>query len=225
MKMLSILLLAFSLHLPAGTFAQTFNISVKDEKLEAVFKQIQQQSNYRFIYTRNEISTAPKVTLSLTNGTISQVLMACFANQSLAYSIEDNFIIIRNKEFPARNSAIQMIPGQISGRIINHKQEPVPGATVSIKGRPYMTVTNEAGTFLLNGVDTPGILSISSVGYQSRELKLELSNSLLIVLHPFINNLNETIVIGYGVTTRKLNTGSVAKISSETIARQPVSSF
>jgi TonB-linked SusC/RagA family outer membrane protein len=113
----------------------------------------------------------------------------------------------------------------IIGKVTDEQGQPLPGATIKLKGTNIFVVTDESGAFKMSPVPTTGLLVISFVSYQTTEINYNTANrnSLIIILKPDHNSLNEVQIVGYGTTTKRLNTGSVTSISSEIISNQPVS--
>jgi len=100
---------------------------------------------------------------------------------------------------------------------------PLAGATVSIKGSTIVTKTDANGRFSLIRPGLIGSLSVSFIGFQNKEINLMDVNGLLqIKLMPVDNLLDETVVIAYGHTTKRLNTGNVSRVTAKDIALQPV---
>jgi TonB-linked SusC/RagA family outer membrane protein len=112
------------------------------------------------------------------------------------------------------------IRGQIS---IGPPESPLPGATIRIRNTPSVTSTDKNGNFALTTTLTAGMLLISYTGYQTTEIPFKIpAPAIRIILKEDKGQLEDIVVIGYGETTRKLNTGSVAAISAKQIADQPV---
>ena len=63
MRLLTIFLLGICYLLPANSFSQAITISVHNASLESAFKQIQDQTTYKFVYTTEQIKKAQKITL------------------------------------------------------------------------------------------------------------------------------------------------------------------
>ncbi|OQP54367.1 hypothetical protein A4H97_22775 [Niastella yeongjuensis] len=155
---------------------------------------------------------------------MKSVLELIFKNQPVTYSIHGTVITISSK----KNEGTTIIPivnktlVDIKGRVINEHGEPVL-ATVSVKGTTRGTNTNENGEFQLTSVDENAILQITGIGIELRELKINRSSNLNIVVKLSVAPLEETVIKGYYSTTRKLNTGDVSKVSGVDIQKQPVS--
>ncbi|AOM79333.1 hypothetical protein BFS30_20475 [Pedobacter steynii] len=192
--------------------------------MQIIFKEILKQSGYDFVYDKTVLQNVKPISLHVTNATIEDALIACFSGLPLTYQIKDKIVVVKAKEkgiFDVITNFFANI--DIRGRVTDEKGMGLAGATVRIKNDLKKTTTTDAnGFFFLKGVDEQALLTIGYVGYQTKELKanenlsairLELSNS----------TLDNVQVIGYGTTTRRLNTGNVSTVKAEVLEQQPVS--
>jgi len=219
MKILCVLLTAASLYLPARGISQGITLALQNAPLESFFKVVEQQSNFSFVYSKEAIAESKPVTIEVKNETLEKVLKNVFANQPLSYSINEKFIIIKISG-KKKDSLIE-----IRGKVINEDGEAVPGATVFAQVTNKGISTNERGEFILRDISDDDILVISSVGYYKEEIRVNKETNFLIRLRIAAGTLDETVVIAYGTTTHRLNTGSVFKVSGEEIRKQPVSNI
>src|SRR5215216_2694971 len=67
MKLTAILLLGACIQIQAAGYGQTITLSERDVPIEKVFKKIQQQTEYKFLYTSQLLEGVPKVTISVKN--------------------------------------------------------------------------------------------------------------------------------------------------------------
>lgn len=111
----------------------------------------------------------------------------------------------------------------VSGKVLNEKGASLPGVTISVKGTTNGTITNEEGIFVLQDVGREATLLISSIGFEKKEIKLKGETYITIILKPQANQLDETVIMAYGTTTRRLNTGDISTVTANEIAQQPVS--
>ncbi|WP_214228828.1 SusC/RagA family TonB-linked outer membrane protein [Pedobacter sp. B4-66] len=112
---------------------------------------------------------------------------------------------------------------KLSGTVFNHFHQPLVGVTIKIKNSNIITTTNTNGTFNLISSIKQGVLQFSFLGYKTSEINFTGNTpNLMVSLEEDQNDLNEVVVIGYGQTTKKLNTGSVSSISAKEIEHQPV---
>lgn len=108
---------------------------------------------------------------------------------------------------------------EISGTVISGEdQQPIPGATVLVKGSGTGTVTDLDGNFTVK-VNEPAtaVLSISFVGYVTQEISVNNQSTIQVELDPDVSQLDEVVVVGYGETKRKDLTGSVVSMDSKNI--------
>lgn len=208
-------LLAAAMLLGSALAAQTVSLSVKKEPLEKVLAEIRKQTGYSFVYISEEVKKAGPVTVTA-SGPLKDVLQQVFSGQPLDFVVEDKAIIISARAVAASRSEVIYI----LGRVVNDKNEGIPGASVELGNSKKTLATDQSGRFALNDV-AGQILRVSSVGYQPAEVLLK-GGHITIRLQTEIANLDESIVIAYGTTTRKLNTGSVTRVTGEEIRRQPV---
>jgi TonB-linked SusC/RagA family outer membrane protein len=113
----------------------------------------------------------------------------------------------------------------IKGVVSDDTSQPLPGATIVIKGTSTFAAADVNGEFSIKAPKQfPFTLVVNMVGFQSQEVEVyELSDEKLSVQLPLDNVLNEIVVIGYGEQKRSDFTGSVASIPAE-LKTQPVSS-
>jgi TonB-linked SusC/RagA family outer membrane protein len=223
MKLLVILTIIFSLRSAAGGYAQTVSLSLKDVTLEKAFIEIKKQTGFRFVYTREELRSAHNITINAKKISLVEALKLCFNEQPLTYRIEGRYVVIRQKPEEIKHPIFIQPLVDIRGRIINEKGEVINGVTIAVKGSTQATASNEKGEFILTGINSTDILLISSVGYHSQEIAVKGRDFIDITLQMAIGSLDETVVIAYGKSTRRLNTGNISKVSGAEINRQPVS--
>ncbi|MBR6416070.1 MAG: TonB-dependent receptor [Bacteroidales bacterium] len=94
----------------------------------------------------------------------------------------------------------------------------VPFATVVVKGSSVWTTTDANGAF---SIQTPanGILSVDMLGYDQAEVQVGGRSTVDISLTPDFDQLDESVVIGYGVQQKKLITGSTIQVKGDDLAK------
>ena len=111
----------------------------------------------------------------------------------------------------------------VKGSVMDENGLPLPGATVNVTGSKTYATTDIDGKFTINAKVNDQLL-VSFLGYDEQTLTVPKINAeMKIQLKPSANELEETVVVGYGTQTKKDLTGSVASISADDIARTPVS--
>jgi TonB-linked SusC/RagA family outer membrane protein len=126
----------------------------------------------------------------------------------------------------AQNNA-QPTSKNIIGKVTDELGQPLSGATVKLKQSTIGIITDKDGNFIISHIPANGMLIISFIGYQTAEIHFDANNvgTLTIYLKADANSLNEVQVIGYGKTTKRLNTGNVSTITAKEIENQPVTNL
>ncbi|WP_258103159.1 DUF4139 domain-containing protein [Marinoscillum sp. MHG1-6] len=87
--------------------------------------------------------------------------------------------------------------GTVYGRVTDETGQPLPGATVHVKGTTVGAVTDLNGNYSITLPNNASSLQISFVGYLSQSLPIN-SNNISTTLHPDVQSLDEVVVVGYG---------------------------
>ena len=107
---------------------------------------------------------------------------------------------------------------QVTGVVKDAKNNnPLEGATVSLKSNKANTVTNADGTFKISVPAGKVAITISFVGYESQFINVgaQETNITVALNESSASQLNDVIVIGYGTQKKKDLTGSVSSIKSD----------
>ncbi|MDP3443251.1 MAG: TonB-dependent receptor plug domain-containing protein, partial [Ignavibacteria bacterium] len=110
---------------------------------------------------------------------------------------------------------------KVKGNVVDPTGYPLPGVTVIIKGTKIGTVTDANGDFVINS-KSGSILTFSFIGFKSKEVVVS-SEKLKIVLDEDLKEIDEVVIVGYGVQKKETVTGSLSTISASDLAEQPVS--
>ena len=194
------------------------SLSVTNAPLEQVFQEIKRQSGYEFVYTREQLKKSVPVSLNFDSAPLDKVLDACFKGQPFSYVIDGKFIALRDRdELKPGNS---MVP-EIKGAVLDENDIPLANVNVTSKtGKTAISDTN--GQFQLKNLDEKDVLTFSLVGYQTKHVAINDATFLSVHMSISITTMDETLVIAYGTTTRRFSTGSVSKVTSAEIEKQPV---
>lgn len=110
----------------------------------------------------------------------------------------------------------------VTGTIINEKNEPLIGASITVKGGSASATTNDKGAFTLTVPDGKVTLVVTYIGYKVQEINVNNQTSLAITLISDNKDLESVVVIGYGTRKRGDVTGAIASVGAEQIRQVPV---
>ena len=102
----------------------------------------------------------------------------------------------------------------------------LPGVNVVLKGTTVGIQTDITGNYTLSVPDDPAaVLTFSFIGFTSQDRAIGTESSINIKLQVNVNTLDEALVVGYGIQTRKQITGSVSTIRSDAFENIPTPSL
>lgn len=196
-------------------FAQSVNLNLRNVTVKTAMDRLRSASGYSFVYEVGDIQTDRTVTVDAKN--LDEAVRQILSGQNVTYQIKDNNIIIR-KASP-RSSAQQAPAKEMArGHIVSGGQ-PVPGASVFVKGTMNGTVTDLDGKFSLSGISRGDILTVSCIGYESTDIVWN-GQDIALNLREDNEILDETVVVGYATMKRRDLVGAVDQVGSEVIGNR-----
>jgi TonB-linked SusC/RagA family outer membrane protein len=195
----------------------TVHLSLKDVRVEGAFKELEKKTGYNFVFARRETKNLPLVSLEGNEKSVYDVLIDIATQTSLSFKQvnknihvkasrkKDNEVVIMNQEF-----------NLITGTVNDELGEPLPGVTVTIEGTSLGTVTDIDGKYSLD-VPENGVLIFSFIGFERQRIVVGNSSTINVTLVEDASSLQEIVVVGYGVQTKKDLTGSVSTVNNESI--------
>lgn len=215
-KFMFFLLTAVCMKVNGGVFAQNVSLSLKDVPLTKVFREIQRQTSYKFIYSDEILEAKKQVTVSLNNVPLREALDKTVTPRDLEYIIDGNTIVVRRKRETARLADVILI--DISGKITNEKGEPVAGASILVKGSTIGTSSDDQGNFKLQLTKDQQVLVISSIGFETKEVRVSGAGPVNIVLiRKDDTAIEDVVVVGFGTQKKTDLTGSVSTVSADKV--------
>lgn len=112
---------------------------------------------------------------------------------------------------------------KVNGRVADTSGEPIIGASVMVQGTSNGGVTDINGNFTVNNVPAKAILKVSYVGYVAQSVPVNGRSTINITLKEDALNLEEVVVVGYGVQRKTDVTGAMTRVSGEDLNTKPVS--
>ena len=194
----------------AGTvFSQTsaLTLNVKQTKVEDILLQIENQSNYVFLYNKDLIDVEKTATINVKGASVDEVLDLLFEGSNVNYKLVGRQIVL------SPSYSIQQ--KKVTGKVTDASGSPLPGVSISVKGTTNGTITSAEGTYELAKVGDDATLVFSFVGMTSQEIKVQGKQVVNVVLEEETKGLDEVIVVGYGTSKRKDFTGSASTVKME----------
>ena len=160
---------------------------------------------------------ADRVTLSMTQATLPEILDKVLKSQGFTYEIQDKIVIIKVADEEKKSVTVK-------GIVYDEKKQPMPGVTVQVVGTSVGTATTSKGWFSIDLPMLQGKLKFSFIGYKEQEIDFTektANDTLRIYMKESVEELDEAIVVAYGETTRRKATGSISVVKADEIKGIP----
>lgn len=197
----------------------SINLNMKNATIKQVLSEIEDLTEYNFMYSEDLINVNRKVSIITTNQSIDQVLQDLFTGTNVLYKTTNRIITLSPSNSPRtiRNTKVE-------GKVFDSAGVPLPGVTIIIKGTTKGTITDFDGNYFLPDVPSDAILVFSFVGMRTQEIPVNGKSLIDISMREDAIGLEEVVAIGYG-TQRKGNlTGSVALVKADKLTVAPTTS-
>ncbi len=219
MKLSTFLIIVFSLQLSANVYSQgqTFDLSIKDERVKDVLKSIESQSDYRFFYNDELTDVNRSVSIETRGDNIEEVLNMLFAQTEVTYKVMDNNMIVISP------SGLVNQQVKVTGTVTDAEtKEPLPGVNILVEGTLTGAITEADGHFTISAPGPESVLVFSFIGYKTQKVTIGKQTIINISLEPELAALDEVVVIGYGVQKKSDLTGSVSQVKSEEMVNRSI---
>jgi len=190
--------------------------------IQKVINEIEKQTDFLFVYDKNEVNVNRKVSINVNEESVSEVLNKIFENTNVAYRVLGKNITLIVRPESASKPVIQSQQKQkrITGTVVDAKGEPIIGANVVEKGTTNGIITDVDGKFSLNVSDN-SVIQISYIGYLSQDIAIKNQKEINIRLLEDTQSLEEIVVVGYGTQKKGDVSSAISSIKSEKFLKLP----
>lgn len=197
-------------------------LEIHNKSLKDVFRQIEDQSEFIFFYNEEAVDLHRNVDITVKEETIKQVLDKIL-DESSKYEIHDRQIVIYKN--PLTGNVIDRIGTSeetkdtnqdritLNGRVTDQEGESLIGVSILEKGTGNGVVTDVDGYYSLSVSSRSAILVFSYIGYETVEKTVGDQHTLNIVLESQLSELDEVIVVGYGMQRKSSITGAISTVN------------
>lgn len=189
------------------------NIDVENVFLSAVLSEIENQTDYLFIYDQ-EINTEVTVSVKAKNASVPEVMSKIGSETGIHYEINGSHIILSK---PETLKAVPQTPKSekiVSGKVFDENKAPIAGATVWIKETAISFITDVDGNYSLNisGLAAP-VIQVSFLGYEDMEEVVNGRDRVNFQMKPSTIVLDDAVAVAYGTQKRESVIGSISQVT------------
>jgi TonB-linked SusC/RagA family outer membrane protein len=221
----------------ATTYSQSTKLSVnlKDVTVRDAIKTIEEKNDFLFLFQKGQVDLNRRISIRAEGKQLQEILDEIFKGTDNTYIVSDHQVVIGKaprKVQEAQLAALQkdlktVIEQQprrqrnIIGKVTDTSGEPLPGATVMVKGTTIGTITDANGNFSLRIPRDAQTLQVSFIGMKTQEVSIDNRTTFNVMLEEEAIGLEEVVAIGYGVSRKSDLTGAVtsAKIDEVEMSR------
>lgn len=204
---------------PGSSQVAKVSITLKNATVAQVINAIENQTDYLFVYSKNEIDLTREVSVDAEQQAVAEVLTNLFDKTNIVYAMEGTNIMLMLRSSAQQNGK------NISGKVTDASGAPLPGVSVVVKGTTTGVTTDNDGKYSLFMPNDAKVVVFSFVGMSTQEVAVSAKSQYDVVLSEETIGLEEVVAIGYGVQKKATVTGSIATISGEKLAKNPSSNF
>ena len=193
--------------------ANKLTVSLDDASLVEVLTKIENTSEFKFLYRKDYLNLNKRININAKNQKVEDLLDDVLSNyDNLSYSIlKDNLIVI----------APEQIAKEISGTVTDTDGNPVPGATVAVKGTSQGTITDSNGKYSIS-VEEGATLVFSFVGMKTQEVAVGSSTVVDVTLENADVAIDDVVVTALGISREKKALGySVSEVEGDDLTIVP----
>lgn len=215
--------------------SQRIDLKAHNAHISKILEKIEKITRAQFVYSLNVVDVNQKATVNVKNETLGDVLNQLLIKNGIRYDVMNNRIVLSpgqadNSEVMAKLYSPAVISlytaaFDVHGKVTGPDGQPLIGVTVQVKNTNIGTVTNSQGEYDIHPLTSSDTLIVSYVGYESRQIAINGQNEINIVMKSSVSELNQLVVVGYGVEKKADLTGAVASVSSKQLEDRPVTSI
>lgn len=195
---------------------KTLSVSVNNSTLREVLKTIEKSSQFVFFYLDDAVNLDRKVSIDSKNKKIEEILSELFEGTSCTYRISDRQIFISGKSSAPNEQ--QQSKRKITGRVTDVKGEPLIGVNVTVDGDANGSITNMDGLYEIFVTKKSVVLKFTYIGFKTSEIRTNASTNIYdVALEEQVNELEETVIVGYGTQRKISNIGAQSSMKMEDI--------
>lgn len=228
MKLLTLLICVSLASFAANSYSQQakFSIHVDSKSLKDVFKQIEGQSEYIFIYSENDIDLDRKVDVNVENMSVNEILDEIFRDTYNYYEVHDRQIVVLSKAPKKEDVQVKknLQEHSVQGTITDESGAPIPGVTVVVQDANKGTITDINGRYKISGAMGPEtFIEFSFIGLKTQKIKIDGRIVIDVVMETDEYEIDDVTVVGaYGTVQKRTDmVGSAYQVDAEQIKNRP----
>ena len=193
---------------------KTVTLNLRNVSVETALDAVKKQTGVNMLYNSQMFKGVSPVSVNAKNERWEVALKLILNPQGFDYVVKDGIVVIRKMQTEKRENRIR-------GMVVDANREPIPGASIIVKGTRTGTSTNIEGEFALDVKNDKVTLEVSFIGMKKQTLQVDASRKkmLEITLVDDVKTLDDVVVTGYSNVRKTSFTGSSTQISGDDLRK------
>lgn len=194
------------------------SLEMKNSSMEDIINTIRNISDYRFLYSVDEIAPYTLRNFRVVDATLPEVMRELLHNTNLSYEVENSVVMIVPRR--QQQQRVQEQPRQvtITGRVTDSRNTPLAGVSVVVKDTYRGVSTDSNGHYSLTAPHAQGMtLIFSYIGMKTQEVAYTGQAEVNVVLETDTQQIGEVVVTGIFERAKEGFTGSSTTLDTEQI--------
>lgn len=211
LSLLLVTLLAINVSAEDYSKSKSYSFNIREVTLKELFETIKTQSDYRILYNNELVDDNQRVSLSVSDALIEEVLDKALGNLNLTYKIVDNSIIIQPKTV---RPPTQQSGNVVKGKVTDEQGRPLPGATITIEGTTRGVISDMDGSFSLE-VRSGESMVFSFIGYNNMVIPYAGQTMLAVQLKEKTEELEDVTIVAFAKQKKESVLASISTVKIE----------
>ena len=193
---------------------KTVTLNLHNVSIETVLDAVKKQTGVNMLYNSQMFKGVPPVSINAKNERWEVALKLILNPQGFDYVMKDGIVVIRKQQTEKSDNRIR-------GIVVDSNKEPIPGASIIVKGTRTGTSSNIEGEFTLDVKGDKVALEISFIGMKKQTLQVDATRKkmLEITLVDDVKTLEDVVVTGYSNVRKSSFTGSSTQITGDELRK------
>ena len=193
---------------------KTVTLKLHNVSIETVLDAVKKQTGVNMLYNSQMFKGVPPVSIDAKNEKWEIALKLILNPQGFDYVVKDGIVVIRKMQAEKRENRIR-------GMVVDSNREPIPGASIIVKGTRTGTSTNIEGEFTLDVKNDKVTLEVSFIGMKKQTLQVDATRKkmLEITMVDDVKTLEDVVVTGYSNVRKSSFTGSSTQITGDELRK------
>lgn len=205
-----------------GALNANVTVNAESQKFNKILSTLEEQTQVKFIYSSAIIKSDRKISLSVENKPLGEVLNELLPTLQLAYRVSGDVVLLK-RDVPGEAEADREFAlVKITGKVTDEKGLSLPGVSIKVAETALGTVTDINGNYTITAPEGSSLI-FTYIGFQTQTIAVREGRiDVIMKVDEAGTRLNEVVVVGYGTQKRSDITGSVASVSKERLSKLPV---